>query len=137
MTQTFQSVRRKRQRQMPPMWRPAFDAWRARDETRRRALPERAAEPQAGKPLMRWQIAGNGWTHDVLLLQPADRGTKRPRSDQFVLVIDDEVVLALVGMVQIMEHLCTKVLPRQMTCMQCHQADCVAEACDMSQCNDD
>ena len=78
MTQTFQSVRRKRQRQMPPMWRPAFDAWRARDETRRRALPERAAEPQAGKPLMRWQIAGNGWTHDVLLLQPADRGTKRP-----------------------------------------------------------
>ena len=102
MTQTFQSVRRKRQRQMPPMWRPAFDAWRARDETRRRALPERAAEPQAGKPLMRWQIAGNGWTHDVLLLQPADRGTKRPRSDQFVLVIDDEVVLALAGMVQIM-----------------------------------
>ena len=48
-----------------------------------------------------------------------------------------KAMLALAGMVQIMEHLRTKVLPRQMTRMQRHQADCVAEACDMSQCNDD
>lgn len=124
---------------MPPMWRPAFDAWRARDEGRRRALPERMADPPAGKVLQQWAMAGPGWAHEVRLLQPADRGAKRPRSDQFVLVIDDEVVLALAGMVQIMEHLRTNVLPKQMTRMQRHQADRIAEgeAGDESQCHDD
>ena len=52
MTQTFQSVRRKGRHKMSPMWRPAFDAWRVRDEARRRSLPERTAEPEAGKLLM-------------------------------------------------------------------------------------
>lgn len=112
------------------MWRPAYVAWRARDEAQRRALPERRPDPLAGKVLQRWLFVGesDGWAHEVKLLQPADRGAKRPRSDQFVLVIDGAVALPLAGMVQIMEHLRTKVLPKQMTRMQRHQADRIAES---------
>lgn len=113
---------------MPPMWRPAFNAWLERDEARRRALPDRAQEPRHGKALMRWTIQGDGWAHDVELRQPPDRGTRRPRSDQFVLLVDGAVALPLAGMVQIMEHLRTKVLPKQMTRMQRHQADRIAES---------
>ena len=128
MTHTLKSVRRKKRHVMPPMWRPAFDAWRARDEAQRRALPERQPDPPAGKVLQQWTMAGPGWAHDVQMLQPADRGTKRPRSDQFVLVVDGLVALPLAGLVQIMEHLRTKVLPKQMTRMQRHQADRIAES---------
>ena len=113
---------------MPPMWRPAFDAWRQRDEARRLSLPERAADPRPGKVLQRWTVSGPDWAHNVELLQPADRGTKRPRSDQFVLVVNGAVALPLAGMVQIMEHLRTQVLPKQMTRMQRHQFDRECEA---------
>lgn len=113
---------------MPPMWRPAFDAWRRQDEARRLALPERAADPSAGKVLQQWTISGPGWSHNVELLQPPDRGTKRPRSDQFVLVVDGAVRLPLAGLVAIMEHLRTEVLPKQMTRMQRHQSDRECEA---------
>lgn len=82
MTHTFKSTRRRKRHIMPPMWRPAFDAWRAHDEDRRRALPERPSDPQAGKVLMRWTIQADGWAHNIELLQPADRGARRPRSDQ-------------------------------------------------------
>jgi len=127
MTHTFKSTRRRKRHIMPPMWRPAFDTWRRQDEARRLALPERQAEPQPGKVLQRWTFSGDGWAHDVQLLQPADRGTRRPRSDQFVLVVDDAVVLPLAGLVQIMEYLRTKVLPAQMTRLQRHQADQISE----------
>ena len=128
MTHTFKSRRRAKRHIMPPMWRPAFDAWRRQDEARRVALPERAADPLPGKVLQQWLFAGEGWAHEVKLLQPADRGTQRPRSDQFVLVVDGVVVLPLAGMVQIMEHLRTEVLPKQMTRMQRHQSDRECEA---------
>jgi hypothetical protein len=61
--------------------------------------------------------------HVVQLLQPADRGTRRPRSDQFVCVVDGAVALPLAGLTQIMDFLRTEVLPGQMTRLQRSRAD--------------
>ena len=99
-------------------------AWRIADEASRRALPELPADPVPGVELQRWKFEGaGGWVHVVQLLQPADRGTRRPRSDQFVCVVDGVVALPLAGLTQIMDYLRTEVLPQQMTRLQRSQAD--------------
>lgn len=99
--------------------RAGYLAWCVADEARRRALPPLPPDPVAGQVLQHWTFQGaSGWAHDVQLLQPADRGAKRPRSDQFVLVVDGAVALPLAGLTQIMDHLRTTVLPAQMTRVQ-------------------
>lgn len=86
-------------------------------------MPALPPDPLPGQALQHWHFAGAGWAHDVQLLQPADRGCRRPRSDQFVLVVDGAVVLPLAGLTQVMDYLRTKVLPAQMTRMQRREND--------------
>lgn len=129
MTRTFQSRRHKRQRRMPPMWRPAFEAWQRRDEARRVALPERPADPVAGECLFSWPLTSrSGWTVEVRLLVPASVGRNRPRSDQFDLEIDGAIALRRKGLTAVMEHLRTEVFPHQLTRLERYRADQAAEA---------
>ena len=104
--------------------RAGYLAWRTADEAARRALPALPADPTAGAELQRWTFVGaGGWVHVVQLLQPADRGARRPRSDQFVCVVDGAVALPLAGLTDIMDYLRTDVLPAQMTRLQRSRAD--------------
>ena len=109
--------------------RAGYLAWRAAEEARARALPPAPADPLPGALLQEWSFRGvGGWLHAVQLRQPPDRGVKRPRSDQFVLVIDGVVVFDMIGLTDIMDHLRTKVLPAQMTRKQRRQADTFSHA---------
>ena len=62
---------------------------------------------------MHWPMSGIGWAADVRLLIPPNQGRHRPRSDQFTLMVDDEVIGQRMGMTAIMRHLQTAVLARQ------------------------
>lgn len=103
-----------------------YAAWRARDEAARLAIPPAPPDPVAGQPLQWWTLAGRGWSHDVRLLVPADRGCRRPRSDQYDLEIDGAVVLRWAGITAIHDLLRTRYIPAQMTRQQRWTADCQA-----------
>ena len=62
---------------------------------------------------MHWPMSGIGWAADVRLLIPPNQGRHRPRSDQFTLLVDGEVIGQRMGMTAIMRHLQTAVLARQ------------------------
>lgn len=62
---------------------------------------------------MHWPISGIGWAADVRLLIPPNQGRRRPRSDQFTLVVDYEVIGQRMGLGAILRHLKERVIPKQ------------------------
>lgn len=60
-------------------------------------------------------MAGIGWAADVRLLIPPNKGRRRPRSDQFTLTINDEVIGQRMGLGAVWRHLHEHVIPKQAT----------------------
>jgi hypothetical protein len=96
-------------------------AWRKRDEAARLAVPPAPPDLLPGDQWMQWTMQGIGWAADVRLLIPPDNGRLRPRSDQFALVVNDEVIGQRMGMGAILAHLQAEVIPKQATRSQRHE----------------
>lgn len=88
-------------------------AWRKRDEAARLAIPPAPPDLRPGDQWMHWPMAGIGWVADVRLLIPPSQGRRRPRSDQFTLTVNDEVIGLRMGMGAIWRHLQAHVIPKQ------------------------
>jgi hypothetical protein len=93
-------------------------AWRKRDEAARLAIPPAPPDLSSGDQWMQWTMQGIGWAADVRLLIPPNQGRRRPRSDQFALVVNDEVISQRIGMGAILAYLQTEVIPKQATRQQ-------------------
>jgi hypothetical protein len=100
-----------------------FAAYRVRDEAERLAIPPPPPDLPPGSEWMHWPMSGIGWAADVRLLIPADRGRSRPRSDQFTLEIDGEVIAQRMGLTAIMRHLQAEVIVKQATRAQRRASD--------------
>lgn len=92
-----------------------FITWRARDEALRLSVPPPPPDPGAGDVIHDWLFTGPGWAHRVQLLVPADKGRNRPRSDQFTLLIDGQVVAERISITAVFRLIQTKYLPHQQT----------------------
>ena len=92
-----------------------YIAWRARDEALRLSVPPPPPEPRAGDIVQEWLFTGPGWAHRVQLQVPPDKGRKRPRSDQYTLLIDGKQVAERISITAALRLVQTDYLPRQMT----------------------
>jgi len=90
-------------------------AWRARDEALRLSVPPPPPEPLPGDVVHEWLFSGPGWAHAVRLLVPADKGRNRPRSDQFMLLIDGKMIAERISITAALRLIQTDYLPRQQT----------------------
>jgi hypothetical protein len=96
-------------------------AWRKREEAAQLAIPPAPPDLRPGDQWMQWTLQGIGWAADVRLLIPPNRGRRRPRSDQFALVVNDAVIGQRMGLGAILSYLQTEVIPKQATRSQRHE----------------
>lgn len=100
-------------------------AWRKRDEAARLAIPPAPPDLRPGEQWMHWPMSGIGWAADVRLLIPPNKGRRRPRSDQFTLLVNDEVIGQRMGLGAIWRHLQKCVIPKQSNREQRHEANAI------------
>lgn len=99
----------------------------ARDMARRIALPERPADPRAGEEWVSVTVKTRHESHTLTACIPAQRGVKRPRSDQFTVALDGEPVAGLEGYTAILARV-GEWLPRMMTRKERAEVDSIRES---------
>lgn len=112
---------------MPPAWHQAMAAYLARDMERRISLPERPADPLAGEEWVSVIVKTRHGLHTLTASIPAQRGIKRPRSDQFAVALDGEPVAALEGYTAILARV-RALLPQMMPRKQRYESDRINES---------
>lgn len=108
---------------MPPNWRAAMAAHWQRQAAERMALPPRPADPPPGHVWARVVVEIVGGQRTEIDLQiPAERGRRRPRSDQSTVAVDGAVVADREAVTATLERV-RRAIGRRMTRQQRDEAD--------------
>lgn len=108
---------------MPPNWHAAMDAHWQRQTAERLAMPPRPEDPPPGHVWARVvvEIVG-GQRTEIELRIPAERGRRRPRSDQSAVAVDGGVVAEREAVTSTLGRI-RRAIGRRMTRAQRDEAD--------------